>query len=100
LWIFDLAQNKVTGTIPATIESLQYFSRLDLPFNQLNGCIPSSLGSLSILSEIDLSFSQLTESHPNISKLLSADLKNMISQMKIISRIHHYNIQYAFESEM
>ena len=74
----DLAENKLRGTIPATLGSLSELRHLYLARNDLTGSIPAALGSLSNLQQLDLLHNDLTGSIPtalgNLSELRHLDL--------------------------
>ncbi|KAK1409145.1 hypothetical protein QVD17_35670 [Tagetes erecta] len=55
-----LNDNKLTGEIPTSIETLTALRVLHLDYNLLNGTIPESLGNLTSLTELVLSGNQLT----------------------------------------
>ena len=50
LFVLDLANNSLSGTIPQEIGKLRNLSFLVLSINQLSGPIPSSIGNLTSLS--------------------------------------------------
>ena len=51
--ILNIARNKITGSIPKSLESL------DLSFNNLSGVIPKELQNLQVLQMLNLSFNSL-----------------------------------------
>ena len=57
--VLQLCYNKLTGSIPTQLGSLEKLSVLALQYNQLTGAIPASLGDLEFLSRLDLSFNGL-----------------------------------------
>ncbi|CAL4889920.1 unnamed protein product [Urochloa decumbens] len=62
--VLNLANNKLTGTIPKEIGRLKSLAELDLSFNYLSGEIPQQLCSLSNLQALDLSNNYLTGEIP------------------------------------
>lgn len=74
-----LGSNKLTGTLPATLDKLTNLKRLDLRANYLMGNIPASLANFSELRYFDLSYNQLSGSVPsfaNITSFLTFSLAN------------------------
>jgi Leucine-rich repeat (LRR) protein len=73
-----LANNNLTGTLPAELEQLSNLQRLALGLNHLTGNIPAQLGNLTGLTLVDLQLNQLTGPIPaefaNLSNLQTLDL--------------------------
>jgi hypothetical protein len=80
----SMADNNLTGPIPAGIGALSGLTSMDLEGNVLSGAIPGQVGNLANLVTLDLSGNELTESLPaafgNLKKLTVLDLdKNLLS---------------------
>ncbi|XP_058094739.1 MDIS1-interacting receptor like kinase 2-like [Magnolia sinica] len=80
----NLSGNRLSGNIPAHIDTLFKLSFLDLASNQLSGSIPSKIGKLKNLILLDLSNNSLTGTIPsnlgNLTKLTNLLLhRNLIS---------------------
>lgn len=75
-----LANNKLSGGVPATLSNCHGLVILDLSFNQLGGSIPVELSSLPNLERISLWYTGLTGEIPpalgNIPKLRNLNLNN------------------------
>ncbi|MDO5981448.1 leucine-rich repeat domain-containing protein [Flavivirga spongiicola] len=75
VWVLDLKNNNLSGSIPTEIGNLPNLVSLDLGTNNLIGSIPSQIGNLSNLSLLRLNNNQLTNSIPseigNLSSLSS-----------------------------
>ena len=56
----DLADNQLTGPMPAELGSLANLTLLRLSQNELTGAVPTGLGSLTNLERLSLSENQLT----------------------------------------
>ncbi|CAN6232462.1 unnamed protein product [Urochloa humidicola] len=67
-----LANNKLTGPIPPSIEHLQYSLFEVLLNNQLSGCLPHELGMLHKATVIDAGKNQLTGPIPSSFSCLSS----------------------------
>lgn len=96
-----LNDNKLSGTIPASLEKLTALKRLNLGYNQLTGTIPESLGNLTSLREFDLSGNQLTGSIPtsfgNLTALRKLDLSSNLLNGSIpssLGRLSNLEILY------
>ncbi|XP_044501281.1 LRR receptor kinase BAK1-like isoform X2 [Mangifera indica] len=78
--VLQLCYNKLSGSIPTQLGSLNRLSVLTLQYNQLTGAIPASLGDLGMLTRLDLSFNSLFGSIPvklaNAPKLEVLDIRN------------------------
>ncbi|MCY4400225.1 MAG: M66 family metalloprotease [Gemmatimonadetes bacterium] len=61
----SLAENNLTGTLPAQLGDLVHLKRLVLDNNELTGRIPPDLGDLSELTMLDLSWNALAGSIPS-----------------------------------
>jgi Leucine-rich repeat (LRR) protein len=73
-----LPNNKLTGTLPASLASLTALTNLNLSGNQLTGAIPP-LSALTQLTTIDLSINKLSGAIPTLSaltKLTTINLSN------------------------
>ncbi|TVU21841.1 hypothetical protein EJB05_31510, partial [Eragrostis curvula] len=64
LRILTLANNNLTGTIPASLGNLSSLTVLELSFNQLEGIIPSSLGNIRSIQYLHLAFNNLSGEPP------------------------------------
>ncbi|MCL7029487.1 hypothetical protein MKW94_029603 [Papaver nudicaule] len=61
LYILDLADNKISGTIPPKLCTwLPYLTTLDLSGNQLSGSIPANLANCTYLNKLRLSSNLLS----------------------------------------
>lgn len=60
LQILLLSSNRFTGEIPSEIGRLEMILKLDMSRNNLSGAIPSNLGNCLLLNYLDLSHNQLT----------------------------------------
>ena len=60
----EIADNNLTGELPAALGSLPALERLDLNTNNLTGPIPYEVGTLTSLKLLDLSDNQLTGEIP------------------------------------
>ncbi|GKV45920.1 hypothetical protein SLEP1_g52945 [Rubroshorea leprosula] len=74
LRILNLAKNKLSGTIPTSIELLSKLEGLYVSKNKLNGTVPKSIGLLSKLERLSISLNSfngvITEEHfSTLSKL-------------------------------
>ena len=80
LALLNLSHNLISGEIPPEIGELGKLQELCLATNNISGRIPSSLGNLRQLSQIDLSGNELVGGIPttfsNFKRLLSMDLSN------------------------
>ena len=65
LQLLDLANNKLTGTIPETIGNLTNMTDLLLFDNKLSGTLPSTMEKLVKLIEIDLNNNDFSGSLPD-----------------------------------
>nr|XP_043618896.1 probable LRR receptor-like serine/threonine-protein kinase At1g56130 [Erigeron canadensis] len=74
LTILVLKNNKITGSIPASIGEFQNLTLLDLSFNNLTGRIPGELFNLSQISFLILGNNRLNGILPNVK---SATLRNI-----------------------
>ena len=63
--VLNLAENKLTGTIPTQLGNLTNLTELVLWDNRLSGGIPAQLGSLTELTELNLGLNQLTGPVPS-----------------------------------
>ena len=74
----NLADNQLSGTIPAQLGNLTALQELNLRSNQLSGSIPPELGNLSQLRHLFLNGNQLSGSIPpqlgNLTALQELDL--------------------------
>ncbi|MDM8525396.1 leucine-rich repeat domain-containing protein [Desulfococcaceae bacterium HSG8] len=72
--------NNLVGTIPGSVEDIQYLRRFELSGNSLTGDIPPELGNLPELRELHLGVNDLGGDIPpelgNLSQLQSLDLGN------------------------
>ena len=75
-----LLQNRLSGTIPASLGGLTNLFRLELGGNQLSGAIPSSLGGLTNLDVLHLGDNRLSGAIP-------ASLGGLTN----LRRLHLYN---------
>lgn len=75
-----LAENNLTGEIPAEIGKLTALEFLDLSWNQLNGNIPEEIGNFKNLRYFSLSQNQLNSTIPesigNLSELQTLSIDN------------------------
>ena len=75
-----LAENNLTGEIPAEIGNLTALEFLDLSWNQLNGSIPEEIGNFKNLRYFSLSQNQLNSTIPesigNLSELQTLSIDN------------------------
>lgn len=75
-----LAENNLTGEIPAEIGNLTALEFLDLSWNQLNGSIPEEIGNFKNLRYFSLSQNQFNSTIPesigNLSKLQTLSIDN------------------------
>ena len=75
-----LAENNLTGEIPAEIGKLTALEFLDLSWNQLNGSIPEEIGNFKNLRYFSLSQNQLNSTIPesigNLSELQTLSIDN------------------------
>lgn len=75
-----LAENNLTGEIPAEIGKLTALEFLDLSWNQLNGSIPEEIGNFKNLRYFSLSQNQFNSTIPesigNLSKLQTLSIDN------------------------
>ncbi|KAM7518676.1 hypothetical protein LguiB_017638 [Lonicera macranthoides] len=55
LYLIDLSENYLYGTIPSTISTLSKLTYLELSGNNLSGSIPKEIGALTSLIELSLS---------------------------------------------
>ena len=62
--LLTLDFNNLTGTLPASLGTLQSLQDLDLEFNSLSGPVPSSLGGLSSLVQLGLGGNAFSGSLP------------------------------------
>ncbi|KAL1806203.1 hypothetical protein ACET3Z_029271 [Daucus carota] len=60
-----LSNNRLTGSIPASIGNLSMLDEVHLENNELNGTIPSSFGNCPMLVLLDLSQNNLSGTIPN-----------------------------------
>ncbi|XP_031113018.1 systemin receptor SR160-like [Ipomoea triloba] len=76
----DLSYNKLEGSIPKELGSMQYLFFLYLGHNDLSGPIPQELGGLQNVEDLDLSDNRLNGSIPqtliNLTSLSVIDLSN------------------------
>nr|GMD67627.1 systemin receptor SR160-like [Ipomoea batatas] len=78
MFYLNLSYNKLGGSIPKELGSMQYLSILNLGHNDLSGPIPQELGGLQNVEDLDLSDNRLNGSIPqtliNLTSLSSLDL--------------------------
>ena len=60
----ELAGNRLTGTLPASLYRLTELQRLDLSDNELGGTIPASIGQLKLLRALMLGGNRLEGTLP------------------------------------
>ncbi|XP_019191635.1 PREDICTED: systemin receptor SR160-like [Ipomoea nil] len=76
----DLSYNKLEGSIPKELGSMQYLNILNLGHNHLSGPIPQELGGLEYVESLYLSYNRLNGSIPqtltNLIFLTGIDLSN------------------------
>ena len=60
LTVLDLANNKIHGEIPASIQECQALSQLLLQHNNLTGCIPENIGECTKMTNIVLDNNDLS----------------------------------------
>ena len=60
----NLANNRLSGSIPPALRNLDNLTQLHLSFNQLSGTIPIQLGKLTNLTVLDLHVNQLSGTIP------------------------------------
>ncbi|XP_047309630.1 receptor-like protein 7 [Impatiens glandulifera] len=60
LYVLNLSHNTLTGPIPSSIGNLTQLRSLDLSYNKLNGNVPLQLVNLTQLSFLNLSYNKLT----------------------------------------
>ncbi|KAM7462646.1 hypothetical protein LguiA_030767 [Lonicera macranthoides] len=80
LALLNLSHNSLSGEIPPQMGELKELQMLCLARNRLSGQIPNSLGNLRKMNQIDLSANELVGSIPttfeSFQNLLSMDLSN------------------------
>lgn len=77
-----LFQNKITGTIPASIGKLSSLEVLNVSFNQLSGEIPTELCNATSLKTIELFMNGLTGSIPSqINKLNKLEFLSLYNNL-------------------
>ncbi|KAH7424350.1 hypothetical protein KP509_11G003900 [Ceratopteris richardii] len=69
----DLANNAISGAIPAALGNLTNLQYLDLQNNQLNGSIPTSFAQLQSLQGFNVSYNQLSGEIPQVSPFITFD---------------------------
>ena len=62
---FHIISNRLSGTIPSTIEKLASVFGISLSNNYFEGSLPATIGNIHTLAELDLSNNYLTGSVPN-----------------------------------
>jgi hypothetical protein len=60
----DLAENNLTGSLPASLKQLTNLRVLRLGVNQISGALPREIGSLANLELLDLPFNQISGALP------------------------------------
>ena len=89
----DLANHKLSGSIPPQISILPQLRYLDLSSNYLGGELPSSLGNLSRLVELDFSSNNFINSIPpelgNLKNLVTLSLSHNSFSGPIPSALCH-----------
>jgi Leucine-rich repeat (LRR) protein len=74
----DLAQNRLTGTIPSEIGNLTAIRWLKLGNNALSGSLPASIGNLTLLNSLEINTTSISGSIPselgNLTKLQTLNL--------------------------
>ncbi|MFN2144114.1 MAG: hypothetical protein ACK2T7_02120, partial [Anaerolineales bacterium] len=80
VYLVNLYNNNLTGTLPSNLSDLEYLYNLYLNANSISGSIPPSLGSLSALWRLALAGNDLTGGIPsqlgNLSNLEILELSN------------------------
>nr|AQX44171.1 hypothetical protein [Apostasia odorata] len=66
LEVFELAGNRLSGSVPPTLGMLKSLRVLNLSSNLLSGHIPAELGFCSVLYWLDLSHNQFTGEIPDL----------------------------------
>ena len=97
LYLYD---NQLTGSIPTELGNLSSLRSLVLYNNQLTGPIPSELGNLSSLRALDLSGNQLTGTIPpelgNLSSLVALSLAGNQLTGPIPQSFTHLTLEYFY----
>ena len=76
--MFDLSDNRLTGSIPPEIGNLKGLRNMHLSRNRLTGAIPPEIGNLTNLATLDLDGNQLTGTIPDeIGDLENLDTLNL-----------------------
>nr|AEM43043.1 leucine-rich repeat receptor kinase-type protein [Oryza minuta] len=84
---FTLSNNKLTGTLPATISNLTGLEVIDLSHNQLRNAIPESIMTIENLQWLDLSGNSLSGFIPSNTALLRNIVKLFLESNEISGSI-------------
>nr|AAX96570.1 Leucine Rich Repeat, putative [Oryza sativa Japonica Group]ABA95464.1 Leucine Rich Repeat family protein [Oryza sativa Japonica Group] len=84
---FTLSNNKLTGTLPATISNLTALEVIDLSHNQLRNAIPESIMTIENLQWLDLSGNSLSGFIPSSTALLRNIVKLFLESNEISGSI-------------
>ncbi|BAF28861.2 Os11g0692300 [Oryza sativa Japonica Group] len=84
---FTLSNNKLTGTLPATISNLTALEVIDLSHNQLRNAIPESIMTIENLQWLDLSGNSLSGFIPSNTALLRNIVKLFLESNEISGSI-------------
>eukprot|EP01032_Pedospumella_encystans_P010242 gene10242-11989_t len=87
---FQITHNRLTGTIPSSIEFLVGVFEINFGFNHFHGTIPATIGNIRPLAELDLSNNYLTGSIPTSFQNLTGLTVLSLQGNKLTGRLNDF----------
>ncbi|KAM0826991.1 hypothetical protein ACQ4PT_068484 [Festuca glaucescens] len=98
LTTIDLSNNRLEGTIPASLGRLVSLRLVNMSHNAFTGKIPAKLGSMAALESLDLSFNQLSGKIPQeLTNLTFLSILNL-SENELVGKIPQSRQFSTFEN--